>query len=166
MMIRVEVFFIVLKPEGTKFLFPEAVLTNCTCGRVSHLTSLVIRILQTLLRITEFLDFAHRPEFKINRKHNVRNLNLFSYSGEWRETSLLGSLQRSNFSHQTSEEASSVGISLHLNTETDEASKTFFYIYLEFRAMDKVQKPSDSECVHQSQNPLNFIPDTNRPSYV
>jgi hypothetical protein len=33
----------------------------------------------------------------------------------------------------------------HLRTEADTVSETLFF-YLEFRTMDKVQKPSDSEC--------------------
>jgi hypothetical protein len=42
----------------------------------------------------------------------------------------------------------------HLKTETDPVSETLFSSYLEFRTMDKVHKPSGSECYTPSSQPL------------
>jgi hypothetical protein len=41
------------------------------------------------LKITGFLNFVHRPEFQITRKHNASELDLFPSSDEGRETHTL-----------------------------------------------------------------------------
>jgi hypothetical protein len=43
-----------------------------------------------------------------------------------------------------------------LKTETDPVSETLFSSYLEFRTMDKVQKPTHSECYTPSSEPVRF----------
>jgi hypothetical protein len=42
----------------------------------------------------------------------------------------------------------------HLKTEIDPVSETLFASYLEFLTMEKVWKPSDSECYTPSSEPF------------
>jgi hypothetical protein len=68
-----------------------------------------------------FLDFVHRPEFQITANTTFRKLDLFASSSERKETpALFGPLERANLNNWKK-----------------------FSIYLEFRTLVKVHKPSD-----------------------
>jgi hypothetical protein len=48
-------------------------------------------------KITGILDFVHRPEFKITRKHKFQKLDLFQSSGEWGEPPTEAEGKKSSF---------------------------------------------------------------------
>jgi hypothetical protein len=76
---------------------------------------------------------------------------MFPSSGDERETrTVLGHLEEANHNCGTlaiSKEPNKVGVSLPLSEDGNRSCfrKVVSYTYLEFLAMDKVQRPSDSE---------------------
>jgi hypothetical protein len=70
-------------------------------------------------------------------KHSVSETGSVSASGEGSETStLLGPLEKVNLNHSPP----------HEDGNRSSLPKRCVFLYLEFRAMDKVQKPSNSGC--------------------
>jgi hypothetical protein len=101
-----------------------------------------------VLTITGFLDFAYRPEFQILENTMFRKLDLFPPSDEGRDTTtLLGPLERANLNHWTTG-SNRAGVSFPSPEDGNTSSfpEVVFSSYLEFRTMDKVNKPSNSEC--------------------
>jgi hypothetical protein len=87
-----------------------------------------------------------------------RELDLFPSSGDrWKISTLLIPSGRTNFNHSIQQSTEYVPPIPHLSTEVDPLSKTL--CSLEHRTMDKVQKPSNSECytlVKTLYNRFNF----------
>jgi hypothetical protein len=110
----------------------------------------------TTLRIT-----VHRPEFSLTRKHNVSERRcifpcclspiqpgvrcLYGCYMAWDVQQLSLALSKG---------PSRVGVSLPLFRDGNRSSyrDAMFSRYLQFRTMDEVQKPSDSECSRYSKN--------------
>jgi hypothetical protein len=76
---------------------------NMICGTSFSLHQKVLRLLMQKttdkrrvgIRITGFHYFVHRQEFELTRKHDYRKLDLFTSSGDGKETpALLGPLEK------------------------------------------------------------------------
>jgi hypothetical protein len=81
------------------------------------------------------------PSSRILKNTFFRKLDLFQSSCEgWEKTTMLGQIETANYNHWKT--YVSITTAPHLRTETDPVSEML--CSLEYRAMDKVQKPNNS----------------------
>jgi hypothetical protein len=102
------------------------------------------------LSIIEFEDFVHRLGFKITKKQNVSETGSVSVFRWGEGDNLLGSLEIVNPNHWTTARTPKrVYLYVFLPSPENRNRSSFrnfvFSSYLEFRTIDKVHKPSDSE---------------------
>jgi hypothetical protein len=97
------------------------------------------------LRITGFLDSVHRPVFQITRKHDVSETGSVSVFRWGRETPTLLVIQWLRLALSKEPNRVCVYLLSHEDGNWSSFRNVVFSSYLEFRTMDEVQKPSDSE---------------------
>jgi hypothetical protein len=114
------------------------------------------------LRITEFLEFVHRPEFWIIRKHNVSETGYVSVF-TWEEGIIysVGSLRKSlgPVTEVTiCKGPNRIGVSLPSPEDRNRYCSRNIVLpsYLEFRTVERVQESSDSEYRIPSPEPFRF----------
>jgi hypothetical protein len=103
------------------------------------------------LSYSEVMGFWTFPSSRILNM-TFRKLDLFPSPGEKVEVpTLLGPLERANINHWNHLPPP------HLRMETDTFPKRCVFLYLEFRTMDKVQKPSNSESYITVRGIVQFV---------